>query len=80
MQELFREREFKICSLKRKYQFHNASNTDGQYFLFHMSVSPHSGNFVFGCFWQQSYQNILSIIAHLALQTENIVQKITQPK
>ena len=24
-----------------------------------LSVSSHFGNFVFGCFWQQSYQNIV---------------------
>ena len=58
-----------------------------------MSVSSHSshfGNFVSGCFWQWSYQNItyslfifrfiLPIFAHLAFQMENIGQKIMQPK
>ena len=52
-----------------------------------LSISYHFGNFVFGCFWRQSYQNIkqwfvsfLFRLAHLALQTENIVEKIMQPK
>ena len=39
----------------------------------------------FGCFWQRSYQYItfvcfLFCLTHFGLKTENIVQKITQPK
>ena len=41
-----------------------------------LSVSSHFGNFVFGCFWLRSYQNITLqfvyfsfCLAHLALQT-----------
>ena len=49
-----------------------------------MSVSSHIGNFVYGCFWQGSYQNITVYfsfcLAHLALQMENMVQKITESK
>ena len=50
-----------------------------------MSVSSHFDNFVFGCLWQQSYQNITWSfvyfsfrLAHLALQTKT--SKIMQLK
>ena len=52
-----------------------------------LSVSSHFGNFIFGCFGRWSYQNIMYLfvyfsfcLAHLALQMENIIQKITQLK
>ena len=52
-----------------------------------LCVSSYFGNFIFGCFWRQNYQNLmlqfvcfLFCLAHLALQTESIIQKITQPK
>ena len=49
--------------------------------------SSHFYNLVFGCFWQQQYENITTqfvyfwfCIANVTLQTENIVQKIMQLK
>ena len=52
-----------------------------------LSISSHFGNFVFGCFWATKLPKYYVIVvyfsfrlAHFALKTENIVQKITQPK
>ena len=49
-----------------------------------MSVSSHFGNFVFGCFGdkvtKKLHNSLFISLFHPALQTENIVQKITQLK